>query len=120
MNIEKMQIEWENGCCICRVLTQNGKFVVTDTRAGACTVSEVCDKVKALSEKTKEIFEARSIDKVIKSRYSIKDVLCDYGLYEGEELKVITNSRQNALLIKEILDIDSQGMIYKGGQNESF
>lgn len=37
----------------------------------------------------------------------IKNVVCDYGIYEGGELKLILNSRYNALLIKRILEIDS-------------
>ncbi len=38
--------------------------------------------------------------------YEIKDVVCDYGLYEDGELKLILNSRANAELIKRILEID--------------
>ena len=38
--------------------------------------------------------------------YEIKDVVCDYGLYEDGELKLILNSRANAELIKRILEVD--------------
>lgn len=41
------------------------------------------------------------------SKYEVKDVVCDYGLYEDGELKLILNSRQNALTIKRILEVDS-------------
>lgn len=39
--------------------------------------------------------------------YEIKDVVCDYGLYEDGELKLILNSARNAHIIKRILEIDS-------------
>lgn len=42
-------------------------------------------------------------------RYEVKDVVCDYGLYENNELKLILNSRDNALLIKEIMEADKKG-----------
>lgn len=40
------------------------------------------------------------------SKYEVKDVVCDYGLYEDGELKLILNSKQNALTIKTILEVD--------------
>lgn len=40
------------------------------------------------------------------SKYEVKDVVCDYGLYEDGELKFILNSKQNALTIKTILEVD--------------
>ena len=40
------------------------------------------------------------------ARYEIKDVVCDYGLYEDGELKLILNSAKNAHTIKRILEID--------------
>ncbi len=39
-------------------------------------------------------------------QYEIKDVVCDYGIYEDGELKLILNSAHNAHLIKRILEID--------------
>ena len=39
-------------------------------------------------------------------RYEIKDVVCDYGLYEDGELILILNSAHNAHLVKRILEID--------------
>lgn len=39
-------------------------------------------------------------------KYEIKDVVCDYGLYEDGELKLILNSAKNAHTIKRILEID--------------
>lgn len=41
------------------------------------------------------------------AQYEIKDVVCDYGLYEDGELKLILNSAHNANIIKRILEIDS-------------
>lgn len=40
------------------------------------------------------------------SKYEVKDVVCDYGLFEDDELKLILNSKQNALTIKRILEVD--------------
>lgn len=40
------------------------------------------------------------------AQYEIKDVVCDYGLYEDGELKLILNSAHNAHLVKRILEID--------------
>lgn len=42
------------------------------------------------------------------SKYDIKAVVCDYGIYENDELKIIVNSQANALLIKYVLDQDLQ------------
>lgn len=42
------------------------------------------------------------------SKYDIKSVVCDYGIYENDELKIIVNSQANALLIKYILEQDLQ------------
>ena len=36
----------------------------------------------------------------------VDSVVCDYGLYEDGELKLICNNRRNALLVKAILDKD--------------
>ena len=38
--------------------------------------------------------------------WEVKDVVCDYGLYENGELKLILNQKSNALKIKEILEKD--------------
>ena len=40
-------------------------------------------------------------------RYSVKPVVCDYGLYEDDKLVLILNSSRNAQLIKAILEKDS-------------
>lgn len=40
-------------------------------------------------------------------KYEVKDVVCDYGVFENGELKLICNSHANALKIKEILETDS-------------
>ena len=38
------------------------------------------------------------------SKYSVKAVVCDYGVFENDELKLICSSRRNALLIKDIME----------------
>ena len=40
------------------------------------------------------------------SKYEIRDVVGDYGIYEDGELKLILNSRTNAEYIKAILEVD--------------
>lgn len=47
-------------------------------------------------------------------KYTVKDVVCDYGLFENDKLLIILNSRANALLIKEILDADLQHEVHRG------
>ena len=42
------------------------------------------------------------------TKYEVKSVVCDYGIYENNELKIIVNSQANALLIKDILEQDAQ------------
>ena len=38
--------------------------------------------------------------------YEVKPVVCDYGLYEDDELRLVCNSSRNAKLIKAILEKD--------------
>ena len=40
--------------------------------------------------------------------YEVRDVVCDYGVYEDGELKLILNSRRIALQIVELLKEDEQ------------
>lgn len=42
------------------------------------------------------------------SKYEIKADGCDYGIYENGNLRLFVNSQANALLIKYILEQDSQ------------
>lgn len=42
------------------------------------------------------------------SKYDVKAVVCDYGIFENNKLKIIVNSQANALLIKYVLEKDSQ------------
>jgi len=39
-------------------------------------------------------------------KFEVKDVACDSGVFEDGELKLICNSRLNALLIKDIMETD--------------
>lgn len=41
-----------------------------------------------------------------KGNYTIKAVVCDYGIYECDELLTIVNSLENGKLIVDILDED--------------
>lgn len=38
--------------------------------------------------------------------YEVRDVVCDYGVYENGELKLILNSRRIALEIVKLLEED--------------
>lgn len=40
------------------------------------------------------------------TKYEVKAVVCDYGIFENGELKLIVNSQANALLIKYVLEQD--------------
>ena len=42
------------------------------------------------------------------SEYEVRDVVCDYGVYEDGELKLILNSRRIALQIVELLKEDDR------------
>ena len=42
------------------------------------------------------------------SEYEVRDVVGDYGVYEGGELKLIVNSRRIALQIVELLKEDER------------
>lgn len=40
--------------------------------------------------------------------YEVRDVVCDYGVYENGELKLILNSRRIALEIVKLLEEDER------------
>lgn len=42
------------------------------------------------------------------SKYEVRDVVSDYGVYEDDELKLIVNSRRIALQIVELLKEDER------------
>ena len=42
------------------------------------------------------------------AEYEVRDVVCDYGVYEDSELKLILNSRRIALQIVELLKEDER------------
>lgn len=39
-------------------------------------------------------------------KYEVKPVVCDYGVFEDDNLKLICKSRLNALLIINIMEVD--------------
>lgn len=41
-------------------------------------------------------------------KYEVRDVVCDYGVYENGELKLILNSRRIALEIVKLLEEDEK------------
>lgn len=40
------------------------------------------------------------------TKYEVKAVVSDYGIYEDGELRLVINSQANALLIKYVLEQD--------------
>ncbi len=42
------------------------------------------------------------------TKFEVKDVVCDYGVFENGELKLILNSRRIALEIVELLEEDER------------
>ena len=46
-------------------------------------------------------------------KYEVKDVVCDYGVFEDDNLILILNSRSNAQLIADILTIDQEHRVVK-------
>lgn len=42
-------------------------------------------------------------------KYTVRPVVCDYGVFENGELKLICNSCRNAMLISAIMEIDIKG-----------
>ena len=42
------------------------------------------------------------------SKYNVDSVVCDYGVFENGELKLICSHRRNALLIKDIMEKDDK------------
>lgn len=45
-------------------------------------------------------------------KFKAKEVVCDYGVFENEELKLILNSRSNAETIVNILNCDLEKKEY--------
>lgn len=45
--------------------------------------------------------------------FKVESVMCDYGIYENDQLMMIVNSRANALLIKSILQQDLKGKVVR-------
>lgn len=40
------------------------------------------------------------------SRYSKRNVVCDYGIFEGDEMILLLNDNENAKLILDIIEVD--------------
>jgi hypothetical protein len=41
-------------------------------------------------------------------KVTVETVVCDWGIYENDELKLVLNCKSNAELIKRILEADAQ------------
>lgn len=51
--------------------------------------------------------------KVIIMKIEVKNVVCDYGIYEDGKLIFILNNKENAELIKKVLEADAEHKRYK-------
>lgn len=64
---------------------------------------EYCPDGYVVSADGTEVIPA-STEKYTGPRYEVKDVVCDYGLFDNGQLALICLSRRNALLIKAIME----------------
>ncbi|WP_343101905.1 hypothetical protein [Romboutsia sp. MSSM.1001216sp_RTP31141st1_G3_RTP31141_220114] len=46
-------------------------------------------------------------------KYEVKEVVCDYGIYENGKLVLLVNDYQNAKLIVDILKADNEKKRYQ-------
>lgn len=57
-------------------------------------------------------------------KYDVVPIVCDYGVFEDGNLKLICNSQFNALLIADIMEVDASRpnitTIYNSKYYESF
>ena len=63
---------------------------------------------KASNEQVHAYLERLQAQKENKLEYSVAPIVCDYGLFEDGELKLIFQNSRNANLVKTILDKDKQ------------
>ena len=63
-----------------------------------------------MNNKDKEIYTGKASSS--SSKYELKDVVCDYGIYENGELKLIINNYMNAKYILDILKYDENKKRY--------
>lgn len=42
------------------------------------------------------------------SRFSIRKIVCDYGIFEKDEMILLLNDKENAKLILDIIERDSR------------
>ena len=77
----------------------NGAEILTN-RAAVAIILEVAHMmmVIAITEKGEKKM----------AEYEVRDVVCDYGVYEDGELKLILNSRRIALQIVELIKEDER------------
>ena len=67
------------------------------------------EKHKAkISMSMKKTFAVAAKGEKVMAEYEVRDVVCDYGVYEDGELKLILNSRRIALQIVELLREDER------------
>lgn len=51
-------------------------------------------------------------------QYEVRDVVCDYGVYEDDKLVLILNNRRNAEAIVKILEADLKNKYIEDVESE--
>lgn len=77
---------------------------------GMCTdgVVESCSKYKPLNPPIKAPEDKPKSKRFLQAEvYTVRPVVCDYGIFEYDTLKLIVNSHANALLIAAIMNKDN-------------
>lgn len=83
------------------------KEVITNRKLTSKQVKEVVHSYKEKDiESGNSVSESDTKDEC-KERFEVKEVVCDYGIFEDGKLLTICNSHRNAELIREILKLDS-------------
>lgn len=85
------------------VICNSDKDCVSKDKFGNCHSFDFC--------KHKSFKDIEKVNNPI--TFKVESVMCDYGIFENDQLMMIVNSRANALLIKSILQQDLKGVIVK-------
>lgn len=84
-------------------ICESDKDCVSKDTFGNCHSFDFC--------KYKSFKDIEKVDNPI--TFKVESVMCDYGIYENDQLMMIVNSRANALLIKSILQQDLKGKVVR-------
>ena len=88
---------------IMTVICNSDKDCVSKDKFGNCHSFDFC--------KHKSFKDIEKVNNPI--TFKVESVVCDYGIFENDQLMMIVNSRANALLIKSILQQDLKGKVVR-------